>query len=195
MSASSLAPAAPIILTEDDYQRFPDDGRRWELIDGEAYVTPAPSLEHQRVSRNLEFVLHEHVRAHQLGEIFYAPVDVYLGRTDIAQPDLVFVSAARVAILSKRGIEGAPDLVIEILSPSTKHRDLGDKQQMYARHGVQHYWIVDPVAKSIAELALSGRAYALVATHCCVNASPGGGGFEPRCIAGLTIALGEVFGG
>jgi Uma2 family endonuclease len=184
-----LAKPQPVVLTYDDYARLPEDGRRYELLDGEVYRAPAPLLVHQHISRNLEFILHRHVRERGLGEVYYAPVDVILARTTVVQPDLVFVAKARAAILSERGIEGAPDLVVEILSPATAERDQGTKQQLYARHGVQHYWLVDPAAKTLGELILEGAAYERKATY----VAPAH--VTPALLPELTIDLAEVFGG
>jgi Uma2 family endonuclease len=160
----SQAPSR-VVLTYDDLRATPDDGRRYELLEGELCVTPAPSTTHQRISRNLQFILHSHVSIRMLGEVLYAPVDVILADTIVVEPDLIFVASGRSALISERGIEGAPDLVVEILSPSTQQRDLGIKRQLYARYGVAHYWCVDPVARTLTELVLAGGEYTLRAVH------------------------------
>ncbi len=174
-------------LTYDDYLSLPDDGRRYEIIGGDLHVTPAPGLSHQRISRNLEFILHAHVRRHRLGEMLYAPVDVILGPNDVVQPDLVFVSSARRGILSERGVEGAPDLVIEILSPATSRRDQGIKAKLYARAGVAHYWILSPEAQTLTELVLQEGRYDTRGVH----VSPAA--VETAVLPGLSIGLDEVF--
>jgi Uma2 family endonuclease len=161
---SSLPAPEPVLLTYADYCGLPDDGRRYELFEGELEVTPAPSTQHQRISRNLEFILHAHVQTKDLGEVFNAPIDVLLDRGTVVQPDIVFVAKDRAAIITTRAIEGPPDLAVEILSSSTEERDRGAKRQLYARHGVRHYWIVDPVSRSLSEYVLSERAYALRGT-------------------------------
>lgn len=150
MSAVALK-AAPMFLTYEDYLHVPDDGRRYELLQGELAVSPAPFTVHQRVSRNLELILASFVEAGQLGEVFYAPIDVILDRGTVVQPDLVYVARQRLGIVSRRGIEAAPDLVVEILSESTADRDRGIKQALYAQYGVAHYWIIDVEAKCIEE--------------------------------------------
>jgi Uma2 family endonuclease len=162
---SSLPAAQPLRLSYEDYCAVPTDGRRYQLIEGELFVGPAPTSRHQRISRNLEFILHGHVSARGLGEVFDAPIDVILDRETVVQPDLLFVSSARAAIISERGVEAAPDLVVEILSPSTEALDRGPKRQLYARYGVVHYWIVDPEARSLTEYVLQSGQYALRATH------------------------------
>lgn len=151
--------ATRVILTYADYTAIPNDGRRYEIHEGELAVTPAPGTRHQQVSRNLLVVLHTHVGRHALGEVLVAPVDCILDDTTVVQPDLVFVARHRLAALSARGIEGAPSLVVEVLSPGTAKVDRGVKAQLYARHGVPHYWIVDPEARVIEAHALHGGAY------------------------------------
>ncbi len=175
-----------VVLTYDDYRRLPDDGRRYELLEGEIFVTPAPTTSHQRISRNLEFTLHSHVNHNDLGEILDAPIDVILGRTVVVQPDLVFVSKHRADIITERGVEGPPDLVIEILSPSTQDQDRGPKQQLYARYGIRHYWLLDPKAKTLTELLLESGVYKLIATHSERE-------LQLAPFPQLTIDLGEVF--
>jgi Uma2 family endonuclease len=133
-----------VVLTYRDYAALPDDGRRYEIHDGELSVTPAPGRTHQYVLLRLAAALHAHVSAHDLGEIYIAPFDVILADTTIIQPDITFVAKDRLAILSERGADGAPTLVVEMLSRSTTHVDRTTKLQLYARHAVPYYWIVDP---------------------------------------------------
>ncbi len=161
----STGAARSVLLTYDDLQSLPEDGCRYEILEGELTVTPAPTTAHQRISRNLEFVLHAHVMAGDLGEVFDAPIDVVFDRGTVMQPDLVFVSQARLGIVRERCIDGAPDLVIEILSPGTERRDRGAKQQIYERYGVTHYWRVDPASQSLTELVLREGAYVLRGAH------------------------------
>ncbi|MBI3824818.1 MAG: Uma2 family endonuclease [Candidatus Rokubacteria bacterium] len=152
-----------VVLTYREYEALPADGRRYELHDGELSVTPAPSPQHQIVSRNLGFVLHEHVTARGLGQVLMAPLDVILGETTIVQPDLVYLDSARAGAISRRGIEGPPTLAVEILSPSTTLTDRVTKSQLYARHGVPHFWLVDPEGRSIEAFVLRADGYSLVA--------------------------------
>lgn len=146
-----------------DYEALPADGRRYEIHDGELSVTPVPSPQHQRVSGNLNEILRQHVKSRRLGELFYAPIDCILSETTVVQPDLVYLEASRLRAVSARGIEGPPTLVVEILSPATSLVDRSAKRQLYARHGVPFYWIVDPEERSIEVYALSEREYELVA--------------------------------
>lgn len=149
-------------LDYDDYVRLPcDDGKRYEVLDGRLYVTPAPSPLHQRLSRRLLRRLEDYFEGRGLGEVFYAPIDVVLAPHDIVEPDLVVV--AHPGQISSRAIEGAPLLVVEILSPSTRRRDRGIKLRRYAALGVIHYWIVDPDGRTIECRRLEGADYRLVA--------------------------------
>ena len=152
-----------VILTYADYAALPDDGRRYELHEGELTVTPAPGIQHQRVTGNLFVTLRQHVFAHGLGEVFIAPVDCILSDMSVVQPDIVFVDGQHASRVSERGIEGAPTSVVEVLSPSTERTDRGRKLDLYARHGVAHCWIVDPVAHVIDAYGLEAGAYRLAA--------------------------------
>src|SRR5262245_39997816 len=157
--------ARPLFLTYDDYRATPNDGRRYELVEGEIRMAPSPGTQHQRITLDLAVVLYAHVKERRLGQILIAPLDVILDRGTVVQPDLLFVSTPRLGVVSKRGIEGPPDLVVEILSESTQSFDRGAKQQAYARYGVDHYWIVDPEARPLSEHVRSGNDYALHVTH------------------------------
>lgn len=140
-------------LTYQDYVLLPDDGKRYEILDGDLYVTPSPTARHQKVSVNLFLGLSQHVRANGLGEVFYAPLDVILADDSIAQPDLLFISNERLPIV-RDWVHGAPDLVIEILSPGTRDRDRTLKRHLYARYGVRELWLVDPEARTAEVFAL-----------------------------------------
>lgn len=155
--------SARVILTYDDYAALPDDGRRYELYEGELIMTPSPRPRHQVVIGNLHMLMAEHVRAHGLGQVYLSPIDVILSRITVLQPDLVYIERARLEIVTERAIEGAPTLVVEVLSPSTDARDRGVKQALYARYGVPFYWIVDPDARTVQALRLSGESYEAVA--------------------------------
>jgi Uma2 family endonuclease len=131
-------------LTYADYVRFPEDGLRHEIIDGEHYVTPSPSLRHQRISGTIYYLLRTYLEKHPIGELFYAPVDALLGTHDIVVPDLLYLSEERRLFLTAKNLQGPPSLVIEILSPSTSRRDRQLKRDLYERVGVEEYWLVDP---------------------------------------------------
>lgn len=150
-----------IVLTYKDYEALPADGRRYEVHEGELSVTPAPSPQHQLISRHLFRLLDGHVKARGLGEVLYAPLDVILSDTSIVQPDLVYLDSTRLGAISRRGIEGPPTLVIEILSPATTLIDRSTKQQLYARHAIPFFWLVDPEGHSVEAFVLGPKGYAL----------------------------------
>ena len=136
--------------TWEDVLRMPDDGNRYEFIGGRLYMTPAPVTRHQRVVMRLCLALSRILMDSRRGEVFSAPLLVqFPGTDDRVQPDLLFISHERRSIIGEKQVTGAPDLVVEILSPSTAHRDRGIKLDLYARHGVRQYWIVDPVEDSV----------------------------------------------
>lgn len=146
-------------ITWQDVQQLPDDGHRHEAIEGELYVTPAPSIRHQRIARRLLYALETILGAPGLGELFFAPVGVEFPATEEGvQPDLVFVSRAQRGIIVEEGIRGAPDLVVEILSPTTERRDRGIKLKLYASQGVAEYWIVDPDARAVEVWRFEGES-------------------------------------
>jgi Uma2 family endonuclease len=141
-----VKPASPgLKLTYDDFVLFPDDGKRHEIIDGEHYVTPSPNLKHQKVSGNLYLLIGVWLEQHPIGQIFYAPFDVVFSCYDVVEPDQLYVTTARAAeVLTSANVKGAPDLVIEIGSPSTRKRDETIKRHLYERSGVSEYWVIDP---------------------------------------------------
>lgn len=138
---------------------FPDDGMRYELLDGELYVSAAPSKRHQRLLGRLYRMIYDYVTPADLGEIFFAPVDVWLSDEDRTQPDLVYLSAERLSIYGERIVEGAPDLLVEIASPSTRMADLVAKRNRFERNGVREYWIADPDVKTLTILCLTDGRY------------------------------------
>ena len=151
------------LLTYEDYAALPADGRRYEIHEGELSVTPAPGTRHQEVKANLFVALYHHVKEHGLGKLFDAPTDCLLSETTVVQPDIVFIETGRLPIIRERGIEGIPTLVVEVLSPSTAQMDRGSKGQLYARHAVPVYWIVDPEARTVDAYTLVEGRYRLAA--------------------------------
>jgi len=137
------------VYTYRDYLRLPDDGNRYEILGGELIMTPAPIIIHQRVTRRLSLLLNEFVEQKELGEIFFSPIDVVLSDTEIVQPDILFVAKTNLKIIKRKRIKGAPDLIIEIISPTTGYYDLVVKKRIYEKHGVKEYWVVDPHLKWI----------------------------------------------
>ena len=137
-------------LTYDDYVQFPEDGKRHELIDGEHFLTPTPNRKHQSVSANLLGLIWSHLQRHPVGRVFSAPFDVILSNFDVVEPDLLYISQQRLAeIETSPWVRGAPNLVVEIGSPSTRKRDTTIKRRLYERFGVEEYWVVDPEIDTI----------------------------------------------
>ena len=176
-----------IKLTVADYLDTPE-GVRCQLLDGELILAAAPSNKHQTILLTLAASLRSFVRSSDWGKVWIAPFDVVLSDHDVVQPDLLFVSHARDAIITAANIQGAPDLAVEVLSPGTEGYDRGYKQELYARHGVREYWLVDPDLETIEVL------------------TPGNGGFvryalynrretlTSPLLPGLAMALAAVFG-
>jgi len=131
-------------LTYDDLAAMPEDRNRYEIIDGELFVTPSPNLKHQIVIGNLFFALKAFVREHKLGLVLFAPMDVVLTIHNVVEPDVLFVSNSRTGRLTANNIQGAPDLVVEVLSESSRKTDEITKRHLYERYGVTEYWVVDP---------------------------------------------------
>src|SRR5262245_20588463 len=146
MSGSDhVKPVIPgLKLTYDDFVLFPDDGKRHELIDGAHYVTASPNLRHQPISMNLVLLIGNWLEGHPVGRLFHAPFDVVFSKYDVVEPDLLYVSEERSSVLTAPNVQGAPDLVIEIGSPSTRQRDETIKRRLYERSSVLEYWIIDP---------------------------------------------------
>jgi Uma2 family endonuclease len=131
-------------LTYDDFCLLPNDGKRYEIIEGELFVTPAPRMLHQRIVTRLTRHLSEFVDLHQLGEVFVSPFDVVFSEFDVVEPDLLYISKARAAVLTPNNVQGAPDLVVEVLSETTARIDRSIKLKLYGRYGVNEYWVIDP---------------------------------------------------
>ena len=144
--------------TVADYDALPDDGPRYELIDGELIEMPAPTPLHQAVQLHLLALMYFFVTQRGLGRVFGAPLDVELTGT-IAQPDVLYISAERTDIITDRRIVGAPDLVLEVSSPSTKDYDRGDKRELYRVAGVREYWFIDVEKRTATVWALVGDRY------------------------------------
>ncbi len=155
------APAHGVLYTYEHYQYLPDDGRRYEIAEGELYVTPVPGSFHQTVSRRLQFALMRDLEETGIAYVFDAPCDVILADTTVLQPDLAIIAVSRKSIITPRGIEAPPDCVVEILSKSTEGRDRHLKRAVYAKFGVREYWLVDPDLGSVEALELAGDAYRL----------------------------------
>ncbi len=161
-------PTTKIRFTYDDYRSLPQsDTKRYELLGGELIMVPSPSTHHQRICRNLGYLVWQSVRDSAIGELLHAPCDVVLGegiQREVVQPDLVFVSKERIRIITDEEIRGAPDLVIEVTSPATEERDRHYKRTLYARHGVREYWIVDSKLKTVEIYSLGDQGFRLASS-------------------------------
>lgn len=164
MTVRAMPVAAPTkAVTYAEYRALPENGKRYEVLEGELYMTAAPVLNHQRVLRTLLGILDRHIQATKWGEILPAPVELYLDKRNFVEPDIVAVSNARRSILREKNIQGAPDLVIEIISPSTARTDRIRKAKLYAKHQIPHYWIVDYADKTLEAFEWSKGGYVLAA--------------------------------
>ncbi len=172
--------------TYEDYLKIPGD-KRYELIGGELIMTPSPIPKHQRISRKIEFILERFITENNLGEVFYAPCDVCLDEENVVQPDILFISKNRLDIIGEKNIQGAPDLVIEIISESSAYRDMVQKKKLYARFGVKEYWIVIPEEESIEIYVLKNSTYQLHKTYAKDDA------LQSPYLKDLKIALKGIF--
>jgi Uma2 family endonuclease len=173
-------------LTYRDLDLCPDDGNRYEVIDGILHVTPFPSYAHQRAQSKLFTALAAHIEANDLGELFSAGLKVVLDEPSGVGPDLVYISHARLAQMHDDGFYGAPDLVVEILS-SKPGLDRVVKKHKYAHAGVPCYWIIDPDARQLEAYRLRGDVYELEAEL------TGSASFQPEVFPGLAIDLGRLW--
>lgn len=186
--ALSSIPSGKIRLTYDDYAVLPDDGKRYEIIEGELHMTPAPTTRHQRISIRIERVLLDCLVDNGQGEVLDAPIDVLLDPENVVQPDIVFIRRENADMIGEKNIQGSPDLIIEILSPSTRRKDVLVKSALYARFRVPFYWIVDPDLDRIERFALDDQGgYRLLGTASSPEV------LEPSEFPGLRLPLEEIF--
>ena len=147
--------------TYQDLLTTPDDRNRYEIFEGDIIVTPAPNEPHQTAAMNLSVILGTYIKRHGLGKLYAAPLDVYFDEETVIEPDLLFVAKDRFSIIEKQRIKGAPDLVVEVLSPSTEERDRGFKFKRCAQEGVKEYWLVDPDRRAVDVYTLTLKGYEL----------------------------------
>jgi len=181
--------AQTIPWTYEDYLAFPEDGKRYEIIEGDYHMSPAPRTKHQEVSGNLLYFLKAYFKRTKGGRVFDAPMDVILSDINVVQPDLLVILAARVSIITDANIQGAPDMVIEILSETTRKMDEVVKKKLYERHGVLEYWIVDPDLALVKIYRLTDGRYAKAEEV----AQERGETLTTALLPGLDISLTEVF--
>ncbi len=171
--------------TYEEYYRL-DDDQRHEIIDGNLLMAPSPDMWHQSWVGDLYTVVRHQVQRHKLGKVFVAPFDVVLDSENTVQPDLIFVATANLDIIKPRAIFGTPELLVELISPSSVRRDRYDKKELYARFGVKEYWIGDPANKSLEILTLKDGRYEL---HCAAEEK---GKLTSLVLAGLEFDLTEI---
>ena len=177
--------------TYEDWLRLPDDGARYEVIDGVLHVTPPPGTDHQFSSFDLARAMAEHADDHHLGIVLPAPIGVRVPGQDVPlQPDIVFVRSERAAIIEPKYIEGAPDIVVEVLSPSNWPYDRNEKFATYQAGGIPEYWTVDYRARTVEVFALEGGEYTLVD-----GIKREGDRATSRVLTGFEIAVADVFRG
>ena len=173
-------------LTYEDYANL-EGVERYELLDGELIRVAAPNEDHQTVVMELGYRMHAFVKENDLGRVFHAPYDVLFTDTDVVQPDVMFVSKERYHIRTPANIQGAPDLAVEILSPSSSRRDWHHKRELYARRGVREYWIIDPTNRTVSVLQL--RDGVLEIEQTCTE----GDTAESLVLEGFSVSLAELF--
>jgi Uma2 family endonuclease len=177
----------PKPFTYDDYLALPEDGKRYEIIEGELSVTPAPTPRHQAIQLRLGSLLLTYLDKQPLGRVFVSPIDLALSLVDVVQPDVLFIAQGRVHIIAEKNIVGIPNLIIEILSPSSTTRDQREKLDLYQRYGLQEYWIVDPETEAI-------EVYESVANRLeKVETLKTGERLFARQIPGLSLEVAEIF--
>lgn len=191
--STTMTLTSPRPLTYQAFREmdFPEeDSFLYELINGALVKKSAPSVQHQRAVRNFYDSLSAFVRVQRAGEVLFAPVDVKLSDHNAPQPDLLFIRTERLSIIQEEAgfVDGAPDLVVEVMSPSTAKRDRIDKMKLYAEYGVLEYWIVDPLNKSIEVYRLRESAYAL--QHFAESGDTAGSGI----LAGFSISVDAIVG-
>jgi Uma2 family endonuclease len=179
-------PKPKIKFTVKDYMSTPE-GTRYQLLDGEMILAPSPTQKHQSLLANLYRLVYAFVAEGDLGRVWFAPLDVVLSNYDVAQPDLMFVSNERAGIVTDANVQGAPDLVVEILSPSTSGYDQGYKRALYARHEVLEYWLVDPDAETVEVLVLGADGFQ---SHGVYGSS---GELSTPLMESLSLDLNELF--
>ena len=172
--------------TYEDYLNTPE-GERYELIDGELILVGSSNEEHQLVSIELASRMHFYVDERELGWVFHAPFDIVFSDSEVVQPDIMFISKEREHIRTGANVRGAPDLVVEILSPSSLRRDWGYKRELYARYGVKEYWIADPVHKMVSVMLLRDGVLELAGTYV------EGDTVVATALEGFSVGVGEIF--
>jgi len=154
-----MAPQTSTRLTYEDYLELPDDGRHYELIEGELVLNPTPITRHQWIAGNIYHAIRHYFDDHHIGKTFMAPLDVVLAEDVVLQPDVMVILRERFSIIGEKNIQGAPNIVVEVLSDGTRKWDETVKRKLYERYGVDEYWIVDPVIEVVKIYRRSGVSF------------------------------------
>ncbi len=149
-------------LTYWEYTLLPDDGKRYEILEGELQMTPSPKTKHQVVIGNLFVAISLFLKKNKIGKVFVAPFDVILSQNNVVEPDIIFISNENSDIITEDNIQGSPDMLVEILSPSTEKNDRVKKKTIYEKYGVKEYWIVDPENEYVEIYTLKENNYQLL---------------------------------
>jgi Uma2 family endonuclease len=186
-----MRPASPAVkLTYDDFVRFPDDGQRHELIEGEHVVTPSPNTRHQRIAGTLHALIWNYLEVHPIGEVFIAPFDVVMSEFNVVEPDVLYLSNERAAAaLTEAHVRGVPELVVEVMSKSTRRRDETAKRALYERMGVTEYWVVDPRGDTVRVHRHDGQGF----TRPVELSGTAGDILQTPLLPGIEIRLERVF--
>lgn len=182
-----MAQPASLAITVHDYMGMPEGPPYFELVEGELFMSPPPLRIHQEIARNIVGVIWAYLEKRPLGKLYFAPFGVFLTEINAYQPDIVFVSNERKSALTDEGLSGAPDFVVEILSPSTSSLDKGAKKKIYAQCGVKELWLIDPKLKSIAVYILDESVETPSATYF------GKGRFESEIFPELKFSCAKIF--
>lgn len=184
-----MAPQTTTRLTYEDYVKLPDDGNRYEIIDGELYVNPSPVPRHQDIVFNTASAFRQYFKTHGGGKAYISPLDVILAEDAIVEPDIIVIKTERASIVDKKNLKGAPNLVVEVLSDGTRRVDEVKKRKLYERFGVDEYWIVDPEVELVKIYRLVAGAFQHAAE---INADDGGTITSPL-LPGFSLDVREVF--
>lgn len=178
--------------TYEDYLHLADD-KRYEILGGKLFImTPAPEFNHQLISARLQFSIMQFVESKNLGYVVDAPTDVILDEENVVQPDILFISRENKDIIKKKGVFGPPDLVVEIVSPSTQYRDVYEKKDLYAKFKIKEYWIVNPYMKCIEVLSLNEKGVYVLFSEGYMDEG-GNRTVQSRVLKDFILDLGEVF--
>ena len=182
-----MPPAATEVFTVADYRAMPEGPPYFQLVEGELIMAPSPGSFHQDIALNIAFLLRQHVSVHRLGKVCIAPLDVYLSDTTVLQPDVFFLSTKNLGLMQADGVHGAPDLVVEIVSPSNGPLEKKRKRPLYARHGVREEWLIEPELEQIHRYDFAADAAKPVRI---VDSDES---FETPLLPGLVVSASEVF--